>query len=85
MRTIDADGLKETILKKSDSMEDLWDTAGVLNAAEFPFVHVTIKHPRFGKCDGWLDKQRQLLFFDFITTEVASKWNWSWEADNEGQ
>lgn len=31
MRLIDADALKEAIFSKSDSMEDLWDTAGVLN------------------------------------------------------
>ena len=32
MRLIDADALKEVIHSKSDGMEDLWDTAGVLNA-----------------------------------------------------
>lgn len=32
MRLIDADALKETIFEKTDSLEDLWDTAGVLNA-----------------------------------------------------
>ena len=31
-RLIDADALKKVIFSKSDSMEDLWDTAGVLNA-----------------------------------------------------
>lgn len=31
-RLIDGDALKKVILSKSDSMEDLWDTAGVLNA-----------------------------------------------------
>ena len=30
-RLIDADALKEVIFSKSDSMEDLWDTAGILN------------------------------------------------------
>lgn len=32
MRLIDADELKKVIFSKSDNMEDLWDTAGVLNA-----------------------------------------------------
>ena len=32
MRLIDADELKETIFEKTDSLEDIWDTAGVLNA-----------------------------------------------------
>lgn len=32
MRLINADELKETIFEKTDSLEDLWDTAGVLNA-----------------------------------------------------
>lgn len=32
MRLIDADDLKETIFEKTNSLEDLWDTAGVLNA-----------------------------------------------------
>ena len=32
MKLIDADELKKVIFSKSDSMEDLWDTAGVLNA-----------------------------------------------------
>jgi hypothetical protein len=31
MRIIDADALKEAVFSKSDNMEDLWDTAGVLN------------------------------------------------------
>ena len=31
MRLIDADELKETVFSKSDTMEDTWDTAGVLN------------------------------------------------------
>jgi hypothetical protein len=31
MRLIDADELKEIVFSKSDRMEDLWDTAGVLN------------------------------------------------------
>ena len=30
-RLIDADALKATIMSKADGMEDLWDTAGVLN------------------------------------------------------
>lgn len=32
MRLIDADALKEVIFSKTNGMEDLWDTAGVLNA-----------------------------------------------------
>lgn len=32
MRLIDADELKEVVFSKTDGMEDLWDTAGVLNA-----------------------------------------------------
>ena len=31
-RLIDADALKANIMSKADGMEDLWDTAGVLNA-----------------------------------------------------
>lgn len=31
MRLIDADALKETIFEKTDGLEDLWDTAGILN------------------------------------------------------
>jgi len=30
-RLIDAEALKDTVMSKSDGMEDLWDTAGVLN------------------------------------------------------
>lgn len=48
------------------------------------FVHVRFTHPRFGEADGWVDRQRQLLFFDWITLELAQKYNWTWkEADNE--
>lgn len=32
MRLIDADALKDVIFSKTNGMEDLWDTAGVLNA-----------------------------------------------------
>lgn len=32
VRLIDANALKKVIFSKSDGMEDLWDTAGVLNA-----------------------------------------------------
>lgn len=43
-RLIDADALKKVIFSKSDSMEDLWDTAGVLNAINIaPTVEPTIK------------------------------------------
>lgn len=42
-RLIDADTLKATVMSKTDGMEDLWDTAGVLNminnapTVEYPF------------------------------------------------
>lgn len=45
------------------------------------FVHVKLKHSRFGEADAWIDKQRNLLFFDFITLELAKKYNWEWEED----
>lgn len=32
VRLIDANALKEVIFSKTNGMEDLWDTAGVLNA-----------------------------------------------------
>lgn len=84
-RLIDADRLIKVIEKAQ--FEGSGNIMSIINDAptvKFPFVHVIIKHPRFGECDGWLDKQRNLLFFDFITTEAASKWNWSWEeADND--
>lgn len=42
MRLIDADALKEVIFSKSDNVEDLWDTMGVLNAINnAPTVEVT--------------------------------------------
>ena len=42
MRLIDADALKEVIHSKSDGMDDLWDTAGVLNAiSKSPTIAIT--------------------------------------------
>lgn len=42
MRLIDADALKEVIFSKTNGMEDLWDTAGVLNAINSaPIVELT--------------------------------------------
>lgn len=45
------------------------------------FVHVKLKHQRFGEVDAWIDKQRNLLFFDCITLELAKKYNWEWKED----
>lgn len=43
-RIIDADALKKVIFSKTDSMEDLWDTAGVLNLINnAPTVEITEK------------------------------------------
>jgi hypothetical protein len=51
------------------------------------FVHVTINDPKYGEVDGWLDKARQLLFTDAVTTDFAKRvlgWTWK-ETDNEVQ
>ena len=50
---------------------------------EYSFEHVIIKHPKYGDCDGWIDRRRMLLFVDPITCEFAISCGVSWEADNE--
>lgn len=96
MRLIDADEMIEILRKSHESHANnsreealldrdvrLIQEQAKYHPIEFPFVHVILKHPRFGECDAWLDKQRQLLFFDFITTEMASKYNWSWKEETD--
>ena len=47
------------------------------------FVHVTINDPKYGEVDGWLDKARQVLFTDAVTTEFAKRvYGWTWK-ENE--
>ncbi len=67
MRTIDADALKEVILSKSDSMEDLWDTAGVLNAIDNA---PTVEQPNCSHCDYWNFTQKIIE----IIVEVMTKY-----------
>lgn len=63
MRLIDADALKEVIHSKSDGMEDLWDTAGVLNAINCsPTVEETEK-PFIVKCRDKAIKENLPLYF----------------------
>lgn len=83
-RLIDA----EEFRKQFSGEEHYWalKIMGMIDNAptvEFPFVHVIINHPRYGECDGWLDKSRQLLFFDAITIEAAEKFGWTWKEDGK--
>lgn len=48
----------------------------------YSLEHVIIKHPKYGNCDGWIDRQRMFLFTDPITCEFAIKCGITWEADN---
>jgi len=93
-RLIDADAFwasvvqsrKETIIDDDVKISmgefvELLDNAPTVN---FPIVHVRLTHPRLREMDAWFDKQRQLLFVDWITVEMAQKYNWTWEEeDNE--
>lgn len=48
------------------------------------FVHVTINDPKYGEIDGWLDKARQVLFTDAVTTDFAKKvYGWTWKEAEE--
>lgn len=48
----------------------------------YSFEHVIINHPEYGLCDGWIDRQRMLLFLDSITFEIACAVGISWEVDD---
>ena len=89
MRLIDADELIRVLRNSHESHAEnsreesllardirLVEEQAKYHPIESPFVHVKIKHRRFGEVDGWLDKQRHLLFFDFLTVELAKKYNW---------
>lgn len=46
------------------------------------FTHVLFTTPRSEKeYDGFIDQKRQLLFYDWITVEMAQKYNWTWKED----
>ena len=71
MRLIDADALKEVIHSKSEGMEDLWDTAGVLNAINCsPTVEETEK-PFIVECrDKAINENLPLYFVYYEETGV---------------
>lgn len=49
-----------------------------------PFIHVTVNHPEHGECDGWLDKERRVLFVEAMPTEYAKEiLKWTWREDND--
>lgn len=91
-RLIDADELKHHKFVGSviangvyqqgwnDAIDAIIDNALTV---EYPFTHVTVEHPVFGdkKFDGWIDKQRHLLFVDPITFEGAKALGWKWEVE----
>lgn len=44
---------------------------------------VTIKTKRGRKFDGYIDEERNILFTQYTTTELAAQAGWSWEEKEE--
>jgi len=49
----------------------------------YRFEHVTINIPKMGEADGWIDRERMLLFSSAVTCEWAIRQGWTWEEDND--
>lgn len=44
---------------------------------------VKIKTKSHGEIDGYIDETRNLLFTQYITTELAERCGWSWREQEE--
>ena len=78
MRLIDADALKETIFEKIDSLEDLWDSAGVLNAINHtptveikPIANITIDEEKMKE---YVEQAKAETLAEYKIERKQGKW-----------
>ena len=59
------------------------ETYEALKKADY-FKHVTVHQPKYGDCDGWIDRQRMLLFLKPISCKFAEAIGITWKEDDYG-
>ena len=76
---------KDQLLRALKESKSFYDEGYADAKKEFSFVHIIIKHPLLGDCDGWLDRERMLIFLDPITCECCIQNGISWEVDHDSE
>lgn len=71
--------LSENVSDHSTMTSDAINMAIEALEKAYRFEHVIIHHPKYGDCDGWLDRERMLLLCDAVTCEFAHQHGWTWE------
>jgi hypothetical protein len=46
-------------------------------------VPAILHHPKIGEVHGWHDRQRELLYLDYISLEAVNELGWKWEEVDE--
>lgn len=76
------DMLKATVKNQPSYVYEALDVAyEALKKADY-FKHVTVQQPKYGDCDGWIDRQRMLLFLDPISCKFAEAIGITWKEDD---
>lgn len=76
--------LMEEMLKDSDmyiicEMAKQYLNGAKLTVGKKTIVPAILHHPKFGEVRGWHDRQRELLYLDYISLEAVNELGWKWE------